>query len=195
MHTRHLALPALLALSALALTGCANGPDATLGDPIETGLWAQTEFDEGTVAITANSFEPITDDTLARWELDAGDQDAYMARFTVDVVDGTWGDGDRTLAFDNKQWVVNADGDWIKGPNRNAIDLYSPDIDDEECPNDSETVQTALKTDGSVEVCALLLAPGGATVDEIGYAGAKKEGGRRSLGGATIINWSLDKTS
>lgn len=191
MNRRRALVPLIAAVTALALAGCGGDPDAALGEPVETGLWAVGGFD-GTVSITADSFEAVDDETIARWELDPGDQDLYTARFTVEVVEGGWtAEAGEVGAFRNVNWVVGADGDYVKGPNRNTLDLSSPGIDDDECPNDSDAVQAALESTGTAEVCTLLLAPGGSTVSEIGYAKAYEERGRRQLGGAKIVSWSV----
>ncbi|WP_209559332.1 hypothetical protein [Frigoribacterium sp. PvP032] len=193
---RRAALVSLIAAgTALVLAGCGADPDASLGEPIETGLWAVGGFD-GAVSITADSFEAVSDETIARWELDPGDQDLYTAWFTVEVVEGEWtAEAGDVGAFRNVNWVVGTDGDFVAGPDRAVIDFGSPRIDDDECPNDTDTVQEALASTGTTEVCALLLAPGGSTVSEIGYAKAYKERGRRQMGGAKIVSWSVTDPS
>ena len=165
-------------------------PEAALGEPVETRLWAQPDFEDGTLSITAESLEPVTEQTLDRWELDAGGQDAYEARFTVELVEGSWSGDGRTFAFDNGMWVVGVDGDYVKGPSR--LTFGGPHLDRVDCPNDAEETAAALRSEGTAEICVLLLAPGGSTVTEIGYSGAKNERTRRSMAGSRTVTWTVD---
>ena len=184
------------AATALLLVGCSSGPDAALGDPLETEIWAASEFEGGTVSITADSVEPVSDETMASWELDAGDQDAYLARFTVRVVDGSWeqpaDEGDQTGMFKNQMWAIGTDDGLVKGPARQRDILGGQSRESwEVCPDDGAAVKAVLAAGDDAEVCALLLAPGGSEVTEVGYANAEKDRGRRSMGGAKTITWSV----
>ena len=56
------------ATALLLLAGC-SGPQTALGQSLETDLWASSEFEDGTVSITAESLEPVSKETMTSWEL------------------------------------------------------------------------------------------------------------------------------
>jgi hypothetical protein len=184
------------ATALLLLAGC-SGPQTALGQSLETDLWASSEFEDGTVSITAESLEPVSKETMTSWELDAGDQDAYLARFTVKVVDGTWDqpedDGDTTGMFKNQMWAIGTDDGLVKGPARQRDILGGQSRESwEVCPDSGAPIKAALAAGDEADVCALLLAPQGSTVTEVGYTNAKKDRGRRTMGGAQTITWSVE---
>ena len=184
------------ATALLLLAGC-SGPQTALGQSLETDLWASSEFKDGTVSITAESLEPVSKETMTSWELDAGDQDAYLARFTVKVVDGTWeqpeDDADTTGMFKNQMWAIGTDDGLVKGPARQRDILGGQSRESwEVCPDSGAPIKAALAAGDEADVCALLLAPQGSTVTEVGYTNAKKDRGRRTMGGAQTITWSVE---
>jgi len=194
---RTLAATATAAATALLLVSCSSTPDAVLGEPLETDLWSTPELDGGTVSITAESLEPVSAGTAAAWNLGYPDQDAYLARFTVEVVDGSFeqpeDDRDMTLAFENKHWVIGTEAGQVRGPSRltESISGRSKELG-KVCPSSGVPVKAALAAGDVAEVCALLLAPGGSTVTEVGYSNAKKDRTRRTMGGAMTITWSVE---
>lgn len=184
------------AATVLLLVGCSSAPDAALGESVETGLWSTPELDGGTVSITAESLERVSAETAARWRLGHPDEDAYLARFTVQVVEGAFeqpeDDRDTTLAFANGNWVVGTDDGLVRGPGRLAESLSGRSEElAEACPSSGVPIKAALAAGDVAEVCALLFAPAGATVTSVGYANASAQRTNRSAGGRTSVTWAV----
>jgi hypothetical protein len=182
--TRSLAVAALAA-SALALAGCAGDGGHTVGEAVTTKLNG-SPF-SGRLDMKATKVERVTDAAMDQFGLSPKGDDAYFAHFTVRVEEGTF-PVDATKDLGNSAFGLQADGKLQAGPT-----LASDDRNEtlqEACPDRPAKVASALRAGDTADVCAVLLAPAGSTVDAVSYlrAAPVDEG----LEGDATITWRSD---
>ena len=153
----------LAAAAVLGLSGCAQGGHE-MGESVTTSLNGSAFH--GQLAITATEVERVTDDALDQFGLRARGDDAYLAHFTVERVRGAF-DPDAVGDLANDAWGLRADDRLQAGPELAASDRNA--VLRDACPFDRTAIAAALTADGTADVCAVLLAPEGSTVDAVSY--------------------------
>ncbi|MCJ1712804.1 hypothetical protein ACLBWP_11725 [Microbacterium sp. M1A1_1b] len=161
---RRLTTAAVLAATAtLALTGCAQGGHE-IGEGVTTKLNGSAFH--GQLRITATKVERVTDAALDQFGLTSRGDDTYLAHFTVHRVSGTF-DPDAVGDLANDAWGLRADDRLQAGPDLAASDRNS--VLQDACPFDRAAITEALRSDGTADVCAVLLAPADSTVEAVTY--------------------------
>lgn len=160
---RRLTAAAVLAAAALALSGCAQGGHE-LGESVTTKLNGSAFH--GQLDIRATRVERVTAAAMDQFGLDAKGDDAYLAHFTVRTERGTF-DTDAVGDLANDAWGLRADDRLQAGPDLAAADRNA--VLQDACPFDRAAIADALTSDGTADVCAVLLAPKGSTVDAVSY--------------------------
>ncbi|ROS77576.1 hypothetical protein EDF24_0334 [Curtobacterium sp. PhB130] len=154
----------VLAIAAAAtLTGCAQGGH-DMGDRVTTKLNGSAFH--GQLAIRATKVERVTSDAMDQFGLSSKGDDAYLAHFTVQRVSGTF-DTDAVGDLTNDAWGLRADDRLQAGPSLDASDRN--DVLQDACPFERKAIAEALTGNGTADVCAVLLAPSGSTVDAVSY--------------------------
>lgn len=154
---------ALAATAALVLTGCSQGGHA-MGDSVTTKLNGSAFH--GQLAITATKVERVTDAAMDQFGLSPKGDDAYLAHFMVERRTGTF-DSDAVGDLANDAWGLRADDRLQAGPGLAASDRNR--VLQEACPFDRRAIASALAGTGKADVCAVLLAPAGSTVEAVSY--------------------------
>ena len=92
--------------------------------------------------------------------------DAYFAHFRVKVDEGTF-PAEAVDDLGNSAWGLQADGKLQAGPTLAASDRNT--TLQGACPYRPSSVAAKLRAGKTADVCAVLLAPSGSTVDAVSY--------------------------
>lgn len=149
--------------AAITLTGCAHGGH-DMGDSVTTKLNGSAFH--GQLDIRATEVERVTARAMDQFGLDPKGDDAYLAHFTVRTERGTF-DTDAVSDLANDAWGLRADDRLQAGPELDAADRNA--VLQDACPFDRSAIAKALTSDGTADVCAVLLAPEGSTVEAVSY--------------------------
>jgi hypothetical protein len=183
---RLLAAGAAVAATAAALSGCAAGGGGhAVGESVSTKLNG-SPF-SGRLDIEATKVERVTDAAMDQFGLSPKGDDAYFAHFRVKVDEGTF-PADAVRSLGNRAWGLQADDSLQAGPSLAASDRNT--LLQESCPFHTASIASKLRSGRTADVCAVLLAPSGATVSGVSYlrAAPVDEGPE----GDATITWKSD---
>jgi hypothetical protein len=146
----------LSAVGILLLAGCVQG-SAAIGDPIEIAVSDGNSGTSATIAVTVDSVESVGLEVFEDEGLSLDDEydgfTPYFVEFTVDLVDGTWGET-YTYPFSQYQWTAyDASGE--QATFITVMGAFEP------CDGFSSDDAETLGSAGSFSGCQVFVAPSG----------------------------------